>query len=108
MDQGGMSPGPSSSCPYSPKRVERLSEKVLSGVSIAHLTGTQQQNQGYFVRFWARRTLSQSPTRLFGQSRSSTLAIWPSNTPYKLGLLRRPLGLFAGHSPAATRKNKSP
>jgi hypothetical protein len=31
--------------------VERLSEKVLSGVSIAHLAGTQRQNQGCFVSF---------------------------------------------------------
>jgi hypothetical protein len=29
----------------------RLSEKVLSGVSIAHLGGTLRQKQGYFVPF---------------------------------------------------------
>src|SRR3712207_1698143 len=37
------------------------------------------------------------------------LAIWPSNTPQRLGLLERPLRLvFASHSPATTPKNKSP
>jgi hypothetical protein len=37
----------------------------------------------------------------------STLAIWPYDTPHKVGILRRPLGLFAGRSSTATRK-KSP
>jgi hypothetical protein len=36
---------------YSLDYLERLSEKVLSGVSIAHLAGTQRQNQGCFVSF---------------------------------------------------------
>jgi hypothetical protein len=30
---------------------EKLSEKVLSGILIAHLVGTQRQNQGHFVPF---------------------------------------------------------
>jgi len=38
---------------------------------------------------------------------SSTLAIWPYDTPHKVGILRRPLGLFAGRSGRPTRK-KSP
>ena len=38
---------------------------------------------------------------------SSTLAIWPCNTPQRLGLLQRPLRLFAGRYERVTRK-KSP
>jgi hypothetical protein len=49
--------------------VERLSEKVLSGVSIAHLGGTLRQKQGYFAPFFDSLGSKRKPTRLFGQSR---------------------------------------
>jgi hypothetical protein len=34
----------------------------------------------------------------------STLAIWPHDTPHKVGILPRSLDLFAARSPCATRK----
>jgi hypothetical protein len=37
---------------YSPNFGERLSEKVLSGVSIEHLGGILRQEQGYFAPFF--------------------------------------------------------
>src|SRR5215208_1037285 len=40
-------------------------------------------------------------------SLGSTLAIWPYETPHRVGILQRPLGLFAGRSGRPTRK-KSP
>src|SRR5918994_6412058 len=44
-----------------------------------------------------------------GDSRSSsTLAIWPRNTPDRLAVLRRPLGLLPPHASATTCKNNSP
>jgi hypothetical protein len=39
---------------------------------------------------------------------TSTLAIWPSNTPHRLGALQRSLGLFSCRSPATTRKKNRP
>src|SRR5215218_4784763 len=47
------------------------------------------------------------PSGLSRQSLYSTLAIWPYDTPHKVGSLQSPMGLFAGRSPTATRK-KSP
>jgi hypothetical protein len=46
---------------------------------------------------------------LFTEALSSTLAIWPCNTPHRLGALRRPLRLvFACRCGRRTRKNKAP
>src|SRR5215216_6098453 len=81
--------------------VRKGSEEILQRSTTGHPKAV------FALHIPAKSTLLALLVPLFGQFQSSTLAIWPHNTPHRLGALQSHLRLFADRSPALTRK-KSP
>src|SRR5215216_6604741 len=82
---------------------------VAGQVSQAHhpLRAARRHPRGLCAVGLFFNLLQPSLVRVLKGSLSSTLAIWPCDTPHRLATLQRPLRLFAGRSWRPTRK-KSP
>jgi hypothetical protein len=83
----------------------------MQGCARLRTSATANTPQTYraFIH-WSDSTEDSTEVRRNGvlrSSHSSTLSIWPYDTPHRLATLQRSLRLFAGRSPTATRK-KSP
>src|SRR5829696_1497280 len=86
----------------------KLSEKSRRCLKSVASQGTKRHCSACSVPGIQPNTCSERYSNPFRTvSLGSTLAIWPYDTPHKVGILRRPLGLFAGRSGRPTRK-KSP